>query len=117
MKLLENWDRGFESRSRRGCVSASFCVLLSCVGSGLATGQPPVQGVLPNIQKQIHKFRSQILNRNRLEGLIRIHIYIYNQCYTSWNSCFLYTSLNYSFIPVWYVPTVFRLHASQRCVV
>jgi hypothetical protein len=32
------WDRGFESRSRHGCLSASFCVVLSCVGEGLATG-------------------------------------------------------------------------------
>jgi hypothetical protein len=31
-------DRGFESRSRHGCLSASFCVVLSCVGRGLATG-------------------------------------------------------------------------------
>jgi hypothetical protein len=32
------WDRGFESRSRHGRLSASFCVVLSCVGRGLATG-------------------------------------------------------------------------------
>jgi hypothetical protein len=32
------WDRGFESRSRHGCLSASFCVVLFCVGRGLATG-------------------------------------------------------------------------------
>jgi hypothetical protein len=32
------WDRGFESRSRHGCLSAYFCVVLSCVGRGLATG-------------------------------------------------------------------------------
>jgi hypothetical protein len=32
------WDRGFESRSKHGCLSASFCVVLSCVGRGLATG-------------------------------------------------------------------------------
>jgi hypothetical protein len=31
------WDRGFESRSRHGCLSASFCVVLSCVGRGLVT--------------------------------------------------------------------------------
>jgi len=35
---LGQWNRGFESRSRHGCVSAFFCVVLSCVGSGLATG-------------------------------------------------------------------------------
>jgi hypothetical protein len=32
------WDRGFESRSRHGCLTASFCVVLSCVDRGLATG-------------------------------------------------------------------------------
>jgi hypothetical protein len=32
------WDRGLESRSRHGCLSASFCVILSCVGTGLAMG-------------------------------------------------------------------------------
>jgi hypothetical protein len=32
------WDRGFESRSRHGCSSASFCVVLSCVGRDVATG-------------------------------------------------------------------------------
>jgi hypothetical protein len=38
------------------CVT-SFCVVLSCVSSGLATGQSSVQGVQPNVQKQIHKFQ------------------------------------------------------------
>jgi hypothetical protein len=32
-------------------VSASFCVVLSCEGNGIATGWSPVQGVLPNVQK------------------------------------------------------------------
>jgi hypothetical protein len=32
-------------------VSAFFCVVLSCVVSGLVTGWSPVQGVLPNVQK------------------------------------------------------------------
>jgi hypothetical protein len=40
------WDREFESRLRHGCLSASFCVVLSCVGRGLATGWSLVQGVL-----------------------------------------------------------------------
>jgi hypothetical protein len=54
-------------------VSASFCVALSCVGSGLATGRSPVQGVLTNDQNRLINFGSQILNRNRPEGEIRIH--------------------------------------------
>jgi hypothetical protein len=33
-----NWDRRFESCSGHGCVSAFFCVMLSCVGTGLASG-------------------------------------------------------------------------------
>jgi hypothetical protein len=32
-------------------VSVFFCVMLSCVGSGLAMGWSPIQGVLPNVQK------------------------------------------------------------------
>jgi hypothetical protein len=40
------WDCGFESRSRHGCLSATFCVLLSYVGRGLATGLSLVQGVV-----------------------------------------------------------------------
>jgi hypothetical protein len=47
----------FESRSRHGCVSAFFCVVLSCVGSGLETGWSPVQEVLRNVQKYIHNFQ------------------------------------------------------------
>jgi hypothetical protein len=29
---LSCWDRGFESRSRHGCLSLCFCVVLSCAG-------------------------------------------------------------------------------------
>jgi hypothetical protein len=29
------WDRGFESRLRHGCLSASFCVVLYCVVEAL----------------------------------------------------------------------------------
>jgi hypothetical protein len=47
--LVGCWDRGFESRSRHGCLSASFCVVLSCVGRNLATGWSLVQGVLPYV--------------------------------------------------------------------
>jgi hypothetical protein len=71
---LEHWDSGFESRSRHGCVSAFFCVVPFCVCSGLATGWSPVQGTLPNVQKYIHKFQSQILIRNRPEGQTRIYL-------------------------------------------
>jgi hypothetical protein len=35
---VDCWDRGFKSRSRHECLSASFCVVLSCVGRGLTTG-------------------------------------------------------------------------------
>jgi hypothetical protein len=36
--IARTLDRGFKSRSRHGCLSASFYVVLSCVGRGLATG-------------------------------------------------------------------------------
>jgi hypothetical protein len=41
--LFENWNRGFESHLRHGCLRL-FC---ACIGSGLATGWSLVQGVLP----------------------------------------------------------------------
>jgi hypothetical protein len=34
-----------------GCVSAFFCVVLSRVDSGLASGWSPVKGVLPNVHR------------------------------------------------------------------
>jgi hypothetical protein len=30
--IARTLDRGFKSRSRHGCLSASFCAVLSCVG-------------------------------------------------------------------------------------
>jgi len=30
LRPLEHWDRGFESYSRHGCVSAFYCVVLYC---------------------------------------------------------------------------------------
>jgi hypothetical protein len=41
------------------CISAFFCVVLSCVGRGLASGWSTVQGVLPNIHRFI---KSEKLN-------------------------------------------------------
>jgi len=42
------------------CVSAFFCVVFSCVGSGIAKGRSPFQGDLPNVQNRFRSFRSQI---------------------------------------------------------
>jgi hypothetical protein len=41
------WDRGFQSHSSNGWMSAF--ILLSCVDSGLASGWSPAQGVLPTV--------------------------------------------------------------------
>jgi len=38
IRLLEHWDCGFESRSRRWYMSAFFFVVISCVGTGYAVG-------------------------------------------------------------------------------
>jgi hypothetical protein len=43
-----------------------YCVVLSCVASGLATADPPVQGVLP---KRVKVYQKLILNRNRSYSL------------------------------------------------
>jgi len=34
-----------------------ICVVFSCIGSGIATGWSPVQGVIPNVQKYVHNFQ------------------------------------------------------------
>jgi hypothetical protein len=44
--LLELCDHEFESRSRHWYTSAFFCVVLSCVGRGLAMHRSPIQGDL-----------------------------------------------------------------------
>jgi len=50
---LGHWDRGFESRSRHGCISAFLYIVLSCVSRGLTMGRSPVQGVLPTCLKRL----------------------------------------------------------------
>jgi hypothetical protein len=59
LRPLKHWDRGFESHSRHGGLTAFILVVLSCVDSGLTTGWSPIQRVLPTGCK-INKFR--ILN-------------------------------------------------------
>jgi hypothetical protein len=51
LRPLEHWDCGFVSHSRHGCLSAFILFVLSCVGSGLATGWSPGQGILPTVYK------------------------------------------------------------------
>jgi hypothetical protein len=53
LRSLEGCGRGFESHRRHGCLCVRlFCVCVAlCVGSGLATGLSPVQGVLPTVLK------------------------------------------------------------------
>jgi hypothetical protein len=46
-EAVEHWDWGFKSRSRYGYISAFFCVVLSCVGTDLAMGQPPFKQPYP----------------------------------------------------------------------
>jgi hypothetical protein len=46
---VEHWDHGFESYTRHGCLCAFILFVLSCVGSGLATGCSPVHGVLSTV--------------------------------------------------------------------
>jgi hypothetical protein len=48
LHLLKHWDHGFESHSRHVCLCACILFVLSCVGSGLATGCRKT-GVLPTV--------------------------------------------------------------------
>jgi hypothetical protein len=50
LRPLGHWYCGLGSHPRHGCVSAFFCVVLSRVGRGLASGWSLVQGVLPSAQ-------------------------------------------------------------------
>jgi hypothetical protein len=50
-------DRGFESRSRHGCLPSSFGVEVFCVGRGLVTVQSVVQGVLPTVEKRYRNLK------------------------------------------------------------
>jgi hypothetical protein len=54
LRPLKHWDRGFEFYFRHGCLCTFILRLCSpaCAGSGLATGWPPVQGVLPTVNDQ-----------------------------------------------------------------
>jgi hypothetical protein len=49
---VEHCDHGFENRSRYGCVSAAFCTVLSCVGTGLVMCRSTVWGVLPKCPEE-----------------------------------------------------------------
>jgi hypothetical protein len=56
LRSLGRWDRGFESHSGNGCL-VCVCVAL-CLGSGLVTRWPLVQGVLPSI-KMVMKLKEE----------------------------------------------------------
>jgi len=47
LKTGINWNRRVEFHSRHGYMSAFMCVVLSCIGNGLAIGRSPIQGVIP----------------------------------------------------------------------
>jgi hypothetical protein len=49
-------------------VSTFLCVVLSCGGSGLATGRSSVQGVLLNVQKYIYKFQKRNSESEKTRG-------------------------------------------------
>lgn len=61
--LLRHWDRGFESHPTHGCLSASFCILLSCVGRGLCV-------------ELITRPRSPVICRNK---------FIISETFLNWN--------------------------------
>jgi hypothetical protein len=58
LRLLEHWDRGFESHPRHGYVCIYAVCIVLCVGSGLATGWSPAQGVLQTVYR-INKLKKE----------------------------------------------------------
>jgi hypothetical protein len=74
IRTLKHWDRGFESHSMYGFLSE----FVLCLGTGLATGWYPVQGVLPTVYwletgkaAKVHK-GSRTIDRYVLEDYIRV---------------------------------------------
>jgi hypothetical protein len=51
---LEHGGCGFEFRSRHGCMSAFFGVVLFCVVTVLEVGRSPIKGILKKFQKLIN---------------------------------------------------------------
>jgi hypothetical protein len=66
IRSLGRWDRGSESHSRHGCLCAFILFVLSCVGSDLATGCSPIQGVLP-ILYRIKKLKKRPSSKRAVE--------------------------------------------------
>jgi hypothetical protein len=66
LRPLEHWGRQFESHSRYECVSAFFCIALSCRGKGLTLGWFPVEGVLQNVHRFIN---SEKLNSESAQAM------------------------------------------------
>jgi hypothetical protein len=49
------------------CVHVFLCCAV-LIDSGLATGRSPIQGVLPDVQKQIHKFQKSNSESEQARG-------------------------------------------------
>jgi len=54
--------------STEGMGVCIFCVVLSCVGSGFVTGWSPIQAILLNVQKHIHKFQKSYSESEKTRG-------------------------------------------------
>jgi len=58
LRSKEQWDRGFESFCKYGCMSAFLSIMLYCVGRGSSTCRSPVQRPLGKYL--IHSFPYRI---------------------------------------------------------
>jgi hypothetical protein len=73
----------FESHPRHECkpMSASFCIALSCVGTGLEMDRTPVQETQTDVRKTIRKDfpkRSRLRLRYNVFGLVGVRLFYAN---------------------------------------
>jgi hypothetical protein len=76
--LLEHWGRGFEYHLSHACL----CAFILCVGTGLATGWSPVQGVLPTVYR-IKKLKKRPRSKGLYSHKERESTLTFLQCWTS----------------------------------
>jgi hypothetical protein len=74
LRPLEHWGPGFESHSRHGYLCAFILCAVLCVGSGLATGWSPAQGILPTVYRIKKVKKRPRSNKRTVEPFITVDL-------------------------------------------